>query len=86
MCKNTLPLKCSFCNKLSTEVSKLIAGPTSFICDECVSLCVEIIVEDGLSICAKQRKQMLDDLQSALRELPEDTSLFQEAMNDDYVY
>ncbi len=37
------PLYCSFCGKIQYEVRKLIAGPTVFICDECVSKCVEII-------------------------------------------
>ncbi len=39
-------LKCSFCGKSQREVKKLIAGPNAFICDECVKLCNEIIVED----------------------------------------
>ncbi len=43
--KNTL--YCSFCGKSQHEVRKLIAGPTVFICDECVSLCTEIIKEDN---------------------------------------
>jgi ATP-dependent protease Clp ATPase subunit len=34
---------CSFCGKSQTEVERLIAGPTVFICNECVSLCVEIL-------------------------------------------
>ena len=34
---------CSFCGKSQHEVEKLIAGPTVFICDECVDLCVDII-------------------------------------------
>jgi ATP-dependent Clp protease ATP-binding subunit ClpX len=38
-------LLCSFCGKSQAEVRKLIAGPTVFICDECVSLCNEIIAE-----------------------------------------
>ena len=37
---------CSFCGKSQHEVLKLIAGPTVFICDECVDLCVEIIKEE----------------------------------------
>jgi len=36
-------LRCSFCNKDETEVRKLIAGPTVFICDECVEICRDII-------------------------------------------
>ena len=39
-------LHCSFCGKSQHEVSKLIAGPTVFICDECVTLCMSI-VEDS---------------------------------------
>lgn len=39
-------LYCSFCGKSQHEVKKLIAGPTVFICDECVRLCMDIIVED----------------------------------------
>lgn len=41
--KNTL--YCSFCGKSQYEVDKLIAGPTVFICDECVVLCMDIIFE-----------------------------------------
>ena len=39
-------LLCSFCGKNQTEVKKLIAGPSVFICDECVDLCNDIIVEE----------------------------------------
>ena len=41
------PLRCSFCHKAATEVRKLIAGPTVFICDECVEVCVDIIATDA---------------------------------------
>jgi ATP-dependent Clp protease ATP-binding subunit ClpX len=40
------PLKCSFCGKGQDEVKKLIAGPSVFICNECVDLCNEIIAEE----------------------------------------
>ena len=43
--KNTL--FCSFCGKSQHEVKKLIAGPTVFICDECVELCMDIIKEEA---------------------------------------
>ena len=43
--KNTL--YCSFCGKSQHEVRKLIAGPTVFICDECVELCMDIIKEEN---------------------------------------
>lgn len=45
--KNTL--YCSFCGKSQHEVRKLIAGPTVFICDECVELCMDIIREESKS-------------------------------------
>ena len=46
--KNTL--YCSFCGKSQHEVRKLIAGPTVFICDECVELCMDIIREENKTI------------------------------------
>ncbi len=51
--KNTL--YCSFCGKSQHEVRKLIAGPTVFICDECVELCMDIIREDHKSAISKSR-------------------------------
>jgi hypothetical protein len=41
------PPYCSFCNKGQADVRKLIAGPTVMICDECVSVCVDIVVDDA---------------------------------------
>src|ERR687897_272996 len=40
-------LRCSFCNKSHRDVRKLIAGPTVFICDECVEVCNDIIAHDA---------------------------------------
>ena len=40
-------LRCSFCNKYQNDVRKLIAGPTVFICDECVEVCNDIIADDN---------------------------------------
>jgi ATP-dependent Clp protease ATP-binding subunit ClpX len=66
--KNTL--YCSFCGKSQHEVRKLIAGPTVFICDECVELCMDIIREEHKSTLVKTRDgvptpkeicQVLDD-------------------------
>ena len=48
-------LFCSFCGKSQLEVRKLIAGPTVFICDECVELCKDIIHEDTKSSLEKSR-------------------------------
>ncbi|HVY13236.1 MAG TPA: ATP-dependent Clp protease ATP-binding subunit ClpX [Alphaproteobacteria bacterium] len=66
--KNTL--YCSFCGKSQHEVRKLIAGPTVFICDECVELCMDIIREETKTSIAKTRdgvptprdiREVLDD-------------------------
>lgn len=66
--KNTL--YCSFCGKSQHEVRKLIAGPTVFICDECVELCMDIIREESKTTLVKSRdgvptpkdiKTVLDD-------------------------
>ena len=46
MTKEKDSLFCSFCGKNQKEVKKLIAGPTVFVCDECVELCMDIIKED----------------------------------------
>ena len=46
-------LFCSFCGKSQHEVKKLIAGPTVFICDECVELCMDIIREESQTSLAK---------------------------------
>ena len=51
--KNTL--YCSFCGKSQHEVRKLIAGPTVFICDECVELCMDIIREENKTSALKSR-------------------------------
>ena len=52
--KNTL--YCSFCGKSQHEVKKLIAGPTVFICDECVELCMDIIREENKSALVSARE------------------------------
>ena len=43
--KNTF-LRCSFCGKTQDEVKKLVAGPTVYICNECVALCNDILKEE----------------------------------------
>ena len=48
-------LYCSFCGKSQHEVRKLIAGPTVFICDECVELCMDIIREESKTTLVKSR-------------------------------
>lgn len=54
-------LYCSFCGKSQHEVKKLIAGPSVFICDECVDLCNDII---------KEEIQNLNDIKTAEKDLP----------------
>ena len=49
-------LFCSFCGKSQKEVKKLIAGPTVFVCDECVELCMDIIKEDSKNHKSKLKK------------------------------
>ena len=55
--KNTL--FCSFCGKSQHEVKKLIAGPTVFICDECVELCMDIIKEEVKTSEGKSAKSSI---------------------------
>ena len=62
-------LFCSFCGKNQKEVTKLIAGPAVYICDECIQLCSEIIEEENEQegatleqpLIPKEIKEMLDD-------------------------
>ena len=51
-------LFCSFCGKSQKEVKKLIAGPTVFVCDECVELCMDIIKEDSKNSKTKIKKDI----------------------------
>jgi ATP-dependent Clp protease ATP-binding subunit ClpX len=51
-------LYCSFCGKSQHEVRKLIAGPTVFICDECVELCTDIIEEDQKENAVKSKENV----------------------------
>ncbi len=62
-------LRCSFCGKSQDEVKKLIAGPTVYICDECIDLCNDIILEEGTAdkqelkhlLSPKELNQKLDE-------------------------
>ncbi len=49
------PLACSFCLKTEHEVSKLIAGPSVHICDECISLCNAILAEESAPCTTRAR-------------------------------
>ena len=61
-------LTCSFCGKNQDDVKKLIAGPSVYICDECVDLCIDIIDEEVKS----------DDSESPLENLPSPIEIFNE--------
>ncbi|MCK5192211.1 MAG: ATP-dependent Clp protease ATP-binding subunit ClpX [Desulfobulbaceae bacterium] len=50
--KSDIDVICSFCGKSQDEVKKLIAGPSVYICDECIDLCNEIVSEDRLQVLA----------------------------------
>jgi len=51
-------LRCSFCGKSQHEVRKLIAGPTVYICNECVEVCLDIIAEDSTAEAGTQREEL----------------------------
>ncbi len=52
-------LRCSFCGKSQDEVKRLIAGPTVYICDECIDLCNDIILEEGTAERNEAFKRLL---------------------------
>ncbi len=51
-------LQCSFCGKSPEEVQRLIAGPTAYICDECIDLCNDILLEEGVAEPRKARTRL----------------------------
>ena len=55
-------LYCSFCGKSQHEVTKLIAGPTAFICNECVDLCNDIIADDAKKAAAEEQAALVRKL------------------------
>ena len=63
-------LYCSFCGKSQHEVKKLIAGPSVFVCDECVDLCNDIIREELLEVSPEEEQEHLP----TPREITEDSS------------
>lgn len=54
-------LFCSFCGKMQSEVRKLVAGPTAYICDECIELCRSIVEEDEGKAIEKEKKNVLPE-------------------------
>ena len=41
-------MRCSFCGKGKNDVAKLIAGPQVYICNQCVNICIEVVIDDAL--------------------------------------
>jgi hypothetical protein len=69
--RTALDVSCSFCHKAAADVSKLVAGPGVFICDECVALCQEIISDnpDPVPDPTAWEKDLTDE--DLLRHLPQ---------------
>jgi hypothetical protein len=63
------PLRCSFCDKTSAQVRKLIAGPEVYICDECVQVCVEII-EEGARLQSAPEASSVAEAEAAVAGTP----------------
>lgn len=59
-------LFCNFCGKSQHEVRKLIAGPSVYICDECVMLCVEIVEEELVDDTVEEQSINVEELEAAL--------------------
>ncbi len=55
----TTPRSCSFCRKTEHEVARLIAGPAVFICDKCVGLCDDILIDNGPTYADVTRDSLL---------------------------
>lgn len=54
---------CSFCGKTNHETQRLVAGPEVFICDECVFLCLSILIEEmDKTIVVKEIKSIIDSI------------------------
>ena len=55
----TIP-RCSFCGKPQNQVTKLIAGPDAYICNECIELCNEIIDEEEIALAEESSASLTD--------------------------
>jgi hypothetical protein len=61
---------CSFCGKPNTEVAALVAGPGLYICDECVTLCQQVIAARPAAVPRLAPWQQATDLEAVLENLP----------------
>ncbi len=64
-------MQCSFCGKKADALRKLIAGPTVFICDECVAVCVDILAQDAQARVAAGETEAAERVDALARKLPE---------------
>ncbi|NBW41777.1 ATP-dependent Clp protease ATP-binding subunit ClpX [bacterium] len=69
--KTSKPLLCTFCGKSQEEVQKLVAGPSVYICDECVELCNDILHEEFIHEESDETLQSVPTPQSILEKLDE---------------
>jgi len=69
--KTSKPLLCTFCGKSQEEVQKLVAGPSVYICDECVELCNDILHEELVYDESQEELQPLPTPRSILEKLDE---------------
>lgn len=67
------PIHCSFCGKSAQEVSKLIAGPTAFICDECTALCAAIVCASSVQNQGQFFVSFLDNLPTQIANMKNNT-------------
>ena len=70
---------CSFCGKTEAAVQRLVAGPHSFVCDECIELCMTIVRDDSTSFhlrsAAEYRKLAEESVRAAKRPVSLETRL-----------
>ena len=77
-------LQCSFCSKIHDEVKMLIAGPKTYICDECVYLCIEIYLEHAAN-GDDSVTEVVQKLRDRLNDLRRDVSLESKALTGSFL-
>jgi hypothetical protein len=61
-------MRCSFCGKTEQQVRKIVAGPGTYICDQCIYLCVEVLNEEHTP-SDTARAELISALQAEIRQL-----------------
>ena len=62
-------VRCSFCGKHQDQVSRIIAGPGAYICNECVQLCMSILDETGPELLEEEDRPEIPDVTATAREI-----------------